>query len=186
MEYKDFLQVCENLKAFMQEQKKLDDVLKVIAPSGTSVCEFGNKFIDNYISIVEAALKDDTSFFSWFVFENKFGKENIGVIINGNEYPVTDEKTFFDMLTNVTGDKLSDALAKTKMNVYEQNLKDFKEMIKTRRDEINVILRVLYYRQPDKESWTLAEIRKTMEAEINFAESVSAPNKPGYEFANND
>lgn len=45
MEYKDFYYASHNLKEFIKEQDKLDAVLKVISPSSTGVCEFGNKFI---------------------------------------------------------------------------------------------------------------------------------------------
>ena len=48
LNYQDFHNAICNLKKFMKEQEKLDNVIKVISPSGTNVCEFGNEFIENY------------------------------------------------------------------------------------------------------------------------------------------
>lgn len=48
LNYQDFHNAICNLKKFMKEQEKLDNVIKVISPSGTNVCEFGNEFIEKY------------------------------------------------------------------------------------------------------------------------------------------
>ena len=97
MEYKDFLKSSNNLKEFIKEQDKLDAVLKVISHSSTGICEFGNKFIDDYISVVEIALGDECNWFSWFVFENKFGKNKLVVKINNKDYKICNEKKFYDI-----------------------------------------------------------------------------------------
>jgi hypothetical protein len=97
MKYKDFYNASDNLKAFIKEQDKLDAVIKVISPTSTGVVEFGNKFIDDYIKVVEIALGDEYNWFSWFVFENDFGKNNMEVQVNGEEYKISDEKQFFDI-----------------------------------------------------------------------------------------
>ena len=97
MEYKDFYYASHNLKEFIKEQDKLDAVLKVISPSSTGVCEFGNKFIDDYIKVVEIALGDEFNWFSWFVFENDFGKKKMKVKVDNKEYKICDEKQFFDV-----------------------------------------------------------------------------------------
>ena len=97
MEYKDFYYASHNLKEFMKEQDKLDAVLKVISPTSTDVCEFGNKFIDDYIQVVENALGDKFNGFSWFVFENDFGKKKMKVKVNSKEYKICNEKQFFDV-----------------------------------------------------------------------------------------
>lgn len=97
MEYKDFYYASHNLKEFIKEQYKLDAVLKVVSPSSTGVCEFGNKFIDDYIKVVEIALGDECNWFSWFVFENDFGKKKMKVKVDGKEYKICDEKQFFDV-----------------------------------------------------------------------------------------
>ena len=97
MEYKDFYYASQNLKEFIKEQDKLDAVLKVISPSSTGVCEFGNEFIDAYIKVVEIALGDEYNWFSWFVFENDFGKNEMKVVVNDKEYKICNEKQFFDV-----------------------------------------------------------------------------------------
>ena len=79
----------------MDEQKKLDDVIKVISPSSTGVAEFGSKFIDDYITVVEIALKDEWNSFSWFVFDNEFGKKKLQAIVNGKKRKICNERDFF-------------------------------------------------------------------------------------------
>jgi len=102
MEYKDFYEAIGSLKDFIKEQDKLDAVLKVISPSSTGVCEFGNKFIDDYIKILEIALGDTNQWVSWFVFENDFGKNKLEVRVNDIEYEISNERQFFDIILNVT------------------------------------------------------------------------------------
>ena len=97
MEYLDFYKASRHLKEFMKEQDKLDAVLKVIAPTSTGVCEFGNKFIDDYILVVEIALGDECNWFSWFVFENEFGKKKMEVIVDDNSFKICNEKQFFNI-----------------------------------------------------------------------------------------
>jgi hypothetical protein len=97
MEYQDFYCASHNLKEFIKEQNKLDAVLKVISPTSTSVCEFGDKFIDDYIKVVEIALGDEFNWFSWFVFDNDFGKKKLEVKVNNKKYQICDEKQFFDV-----------------------------------------------------------------------------------------
>jgi hypothetical protein len=104
MEFKDFLCASNNLQEFIKEQEKLDAVLKVISPTSTGVCEFGNKFIDDYIKVVEIALGDEFEWFSWFVFENNFGKNKLQVKVNNIEYNITDEKQFFDVFIKMMKD----------------------------------------------------------------------------------
>jgi hypothetical protein len=101
MEYKDFYEAIQSLKDFFKEQDKLDAVLKVISPSSTGVCEFGNVFIDDYIKIVEIALGDTNQWVSWFVFENKFGKNKLEVKVNDIGYEISNEREFFDIILNV-------------------------------------------------------------------------------------
>jgi hypothetical protein len=103
MEYKDFHYACCALKEFMEEQKKLDAVLKVISPSTTGVCEYGNKFIDDYIKVVEIALGAEFNSFSWFVFENDFGKNKRKVKIDDKMIEICDEKQFFNACIALKG-----------------------------------------------------------------------------------
>ncbi len=100
--FKQFETAIKDLKAFFQEQQKLDAVLKVISPSGTGVCEFGNEFIDAFIRLGEAGLKDECNFLSWFVFDNDFGKKELKAILNENEYVITNEKDFYDFMVKLS------------------------------------------------------------------------------------
>ena len=97
MEYKDFLKASNALKEFMNEQDKLDNVIKVISPSSTGVVEFGNQFMEDYIRVVEIALDDKYEWFSWFVFENNFGENKLIVAVEGKEYRICDEQEFYDV-----------------------------------------------------------------------------------------
>lgn len=97
MEYKDFYYASNNLKIFINEQDKLNTILKILSPSSGGFCDFGNKFIDDYISLLELALCDDSNWFSWFVFENEFGKNELEVKVNGINYKICNEKQFFEV-----------------------------------------------------------------------------------------
>ncbi|MDI1317743.1 hypothetical protein [Flavobacterium sp.] len=97
MEYKDFYSACQNLKEFLKEQDKLNNVVKLLYPSSTFFFEFGNKFIDDYITVVELALGDKLTLFSWFVFENEFGKNELVLKVNNFGYKICNEEQFFDI-----------------------------------------------------------------------------------------
>ena len=103
MEYKDFFEASISLQNFIKEQDKLNDVLKVISPSSTSVCEFGNTFIDDYIRVVEIALGDTNQWFAWFAFDNDFGKNRMVVKVNDKAYKICDEKQFYDVCIKLIG-----------------------------------------------------------------------------------
>ena len=103
MTYEEFQRSMDNLKDFIKELEKLNDVLKVLTPSGTCVCEIGHKFIDDYISIVETALGDKGNSVSWFVFDNEFGSERLSIGIEGSgNYIISDEKEFYEVLQKIS------------------------------------------------------------------------------------
>lgn len=97
MEFKDFLTAINNLRAFFKEQEKLNNVLKVISPTSTGVCEFGNKFIDDYIKVLEIALGDEENWVSWFVFDNQFGEKKFQVKIKDKVYEIYNELMFYNV-----------------------------------------------------------------------------------------
>ena len=101
MTLKQFKKTIKELKLFMDEQEKLNDVIKVISPSSTGVVEFGNRFIDKYIDVIEIALfgTNSSDWVSWFVFENDFGKNELNVKINNRTFTITDEESFYYTLT---------------------------------------------------------------------------------------
>lgn len=96
--YKEFERAISDLKSFFKEQEKLDAVLKVISPTSTGVCEFGHSFIDAFIRLGEAALKDEYNWLSWFVFDNEFGAKKLTVSFDGKDYTIANEKDFYDAL----------------------------------------------------------------------------------------
>lgn len=97
MESIDFYCACQNLKAFLKEQDKLNDILKLLYPSSTVFAEFGNKFIYDYITVVELAMGNKANLFSWFVFENDFGKNELVLNVNNFNYKICNEEQFFDI-----------------------------------------------------------------------------------------
>lgn len=66
-----------NLQKFFEEQEKLDNIIKVIAPTSTGVVEFGGEFIDAYINLLEKSFDDNFQWISWFIFENDFGRKEM-------------------------------------------------------------------------------------------------------------
>lgn len=102
MTYEEFQRSMNNLKEFMKELDKLDDVLKVISPSGTCVCEIGSKFIDDYIYLVERSINDNNNNVSWFVFENDFGSRKLTIGLEGvEEYVISDEKILYEVIQRI-------------------------------------------------------------------------------------
>ncbi len=97
MTYNEFYKSIIELKNFIKEQNKLQDIIEIISPTSTGVVEFGGKFIDSYINIIEIALGDNSKWVSWFVFENNFGKENLEVIIEGKSFKISNEKCFYNI-----------------------------------------------------------------------------------------
>jgi len=95
--YQSFYYAISKLKKFMKEQKKLDEVLKVISPSGNAVCEFGNEFIDDYIKLLEESTNDDSGWISWFVFENEFGAKGLEVKTTDGKCKIKSEKSLYNI-----------------------------------------------------------------------------------------
>lgn len=103
MTYEEFQSSMDNLKEFIKELEKLNDVLKVLSPSGTCICEIGHKFINDYVSVVETALGDKSNSVSWFVFENEFGAKRHSIGIEGSgEYIISNEKEFYEVLQKIS------------------------------------------------------------------------------------
>lgn len=101
LDYQNFYYAIQNLKRFMKEQDKLDAVLKVISPTTTGVCEFGNVFIDDYIKLLELAVNDDSNWVCWFVFDNDFGVKKLKVKNKfGLSVKIANEKQLYDVCIN--------------------------------------------------------------------------------------
>lgn len=97
LDYQNFYYAIQNLKRFIKEQDKLDAVLKVLSPTTTGVCEFGNVFIDDYINLLELAVNDNSNWVSWFVFDNDFGANKLKVKNKfGLSVKIANEKQLYD------------------------------------------------------------------------------------------
>lgn len=104
MTIEEFESSINNLKEFMKERDKLNDVLKVLSPSGTCVCEIGGKFIDDYISLIERSINDKDNSVSWFVFDNDFGSRKLSIGLEGiGEYVISDEKILYEVIQRING-----------------------------------------------------------------------------------
>lgn len=68
---------------------------------------------------------------------------------------------------------------------YDQDLAKHEEFYHDYAFYLDRILRHLEWVRPSN-TWTTDDIKKTIACEIDRARSMDAPNKPGYEFANND
>lgn len=96
MNLAQFELAVEKLQAHFKEREKLDELLRFISPTGTTVVEFGSEFIDSYIWAVELALGDECNWFAWFVFENDFGAKGLNVIIDGVKTAITDATILYE------------------------------------------------------------------------------------------
>lgn len=104
MTVEEFESSINNLKEFMKEREKLNDVLKVLSPSGTCVCEIGGKFIDDYISLIERSINDKDNSVSWFVFDNDFGSRKLSIGLEGiGEFIISDEKILYEVIQRING-----------------------------------------------------------------------------------
>ena len=95
----------DKLKAFIKEQEKLSNVLKVISPSGTGVVEFGNEFIEDYIRIISISINDYYEWYGWFVFDNDYGRNRLSAYLGGKQYIIKDCKSFYEFITDINATK---------------------------------------------------------------------------------
>ena len=99
MTYEEFVISNDKLKEYRKQQEKLDAILEIISPSGTGVVEFGNEFADDYIRLISISIKDYQEWYSWFVYENNYGKKKLSAFLKGKKYDITDCKSFYDFIT---------------------------------------------------------------------------------------
>lgn len=104
MTYEEFQSSMDNLKEFMKELDKLNDVLNVLSPSGTCVCEIGHKFIDDYISLVERSINDTSNSVSWYIYDNDFGSREFRIGLEGQgEFIISNEKILYEVIQRING-----------------------------------------------------------------------------------
>lgn len=97
MDYEDFYSASNNLKVFFNELDKLNLLTQVLSTNASSYTDFADKFIDDYINLLQLALGDKSDWYSWFVFENAFGKNELEVLVKGVNYKICNEKQFLDI-----------------------------------------------------------------------------------------
>lgn len=97
MDYEDFYSASNNLKVFFNELDTLNLLTQVLSTDSSSYSNFADKFIDDYISLLQLALGDKSEWYSWFVFENEFGKNELEVLVQGIQYKICNEKQFYDI-----------------------------------------------------------------------------------------
>lgn len=98
MNYKEFNAAIKNLKKFMEEQDKLNKLLRFITSSDYVYSELGNKFIDDYIDLLRKLNNDEDDWISWFVFENDFGKRKRKAIINNKELTISTTRELYKIM----------------------------------------------------------------------------------------
>lgn len=86
------------LKKFFAEKEKLDNITKILTSNNLSSTEFGSRFIDDYISVIEIALGDKNNSVAWFVFDNDFGKKKLTITVQGIPHKITNEKKLYKIL----------------------------------------------------------------------------------------
>jgi hypothetical protein len=95
MTYKEFQHAIVCLEEFYKERQRIDDLAHAISPHST--LEFGAKFIDDYVWLLETAMNDEDQWISWFVFENDFGRKGLTCKINDKEYKITTAKKLYNV-----------------------------------------------------------------------------------------
>lgn len=98
MTYKEFSIAIKKLKAFMNLQDKAEKALRLAFGEGFNF-DFGNKFIDDYITVLSKAVGDEYGWVSWYVFDNDWGKNDMSVRFGGGELVhCSDLKTLYDCI----------------------------------------------------------------------------------------
>lgn len=95
MEYNKFKEYLKYIKDFLDDQKKLDNVINVISPGSFERCEFGDNFLDGFIKLLSDSIGDTNDFLYWFIIENDFGNKKLTVTLNDIPYVIDDDVTFW-------------------------------------------------------------------------------------------
>lgn len=85
-------------------------------------------------------------------------------------------------------DKLPKGTTSEQWQRYTEEMKAHEKLIKNYKFFLDRIVTYLEWqgKRLNKTSWTPSEIKDWVGSEITAASSMNEPNKPGYEFANND
>lgn len=99
MTKEQFATRIDEIKRFMDEIDVLHSHIYAIAPG--AVCEFGGRFLDDYIRLLSESVGDDAdwSWVSWFVFDNEFGKKGLEAGFDGKMTKITSVDDLWDLIT---------------------------------------------------------------------------------------
>jgi hypothetical protein len=87
MTKEQFATKIEEIRRFDGELDTLNEHLQAIAPG--AVCEYGARFLDDYIRILSEMVEDGYGWISWYVFDNGFGKRGFEAGYDGNVVKIT-------------------------------------------------------------------------------------------------
>ena len=79
--YDEFERYLLVLKKELDKEEKVNDTLicSGLLERGWWLNLTDGKLLDTYINMLEALIKDENSFISWFVWENDFGKKELDI-----------------------------------------------------------------------------------------------------------
>ena len=98
MNYKQFKIALDNLQKFIEKDlQKRENALQVFS-GGYFHLDICDKFIDDYISLLETAVGDNSNWVSWFVFENSFGRKELAIVTkSGKSIPIKTAKQLYEI-----------------------------------------------------------------------------------------
>jgi hypothetical protein len=81
---------------FNDELDALNTHIGAIAPG--AVCEYGARFLDDYIRILSELVGDDNGWISWYVFDNELGKRGFEAGYDGNVVKITSVDMLWELI----------------------------------------------------------------------------------------
>ena len=82
MTKEQFATKINEIKAFYDELDTLNEHIQAIAPG--AVCEYGARFLDDYIRLLSESVGDEDTWVSWYVFDDDFGGRKLQAGYDGN------------------------------------------------------------------------------------------------------
>lgn len=96
--YEQFLGFSQILQSIEQKQNAIKYVLQLIDPEGEYFIGVINREIDEMVKLVDSLIDVECQWFSWFVFEDDFGKNGLECGYKDELYPICDERDMFEFL----------------------------------------------------------------------------------------
>ena len=93
----DFQNEIENIKKFLEENKKVGEALQVLCEDSFVSCTIGEKLLDSYIKLMSKHFFITEDSLYWFIYDNDCGIKNMKCYDkNDKEYVISDSKTFLE------------------------------------------------------------------------------------------